>query len=214
MHSFQRVSLRTFSTAIGYWHSLETPTTTTWRALTEAESIVLHQRTADPLADLRHHGSRHHQALEAHVCAKALDAGQASWPMGTEAFCRSSQAPRVHAADCHAASASEALTYREVKMIVMQRLIKIDGKVRTDMFYPAGFMDMVQIDKTKDNFRLLYNTKGRFNLHKVAKEEASYKLCRVKRVTRGPRGVPYAQTHDGRTIRYPDPDIKAFRSDG
>ena len=25
-----------------------------------------------------------------------------------------------------------------------------DGKVRTDMFYPAGFMDMVQIDKTKD----------------------------------------------------------------
>eukprot|EP00439_Symbiodinium_sp_Y106_P033504 s3416_g4.t1 len=102
-----------------------------------------------------------------------------------------------------------ALTYREVKMIVMQRLIKVDGKVRTDMFYPAGFMDMVQIEKTKENFRLLYNTKGRFVLHKVAKEEAQYKLCRVKRVTRGPKGVPYAQTHDGRTIRYPDPDIKS-----
>ncbi|CAE7937367.1 rps4x [Symbiodinium sp. KB8] len=102
-----------------------------------------------------------------------------------------------------------ALTYREVKMIVMQRLIKVDSKVRTDMFYPAGFMDMVQIEKTKENFRLLYNTKGRFVLHKVAKEEAQYKLCRVKRVTRGPKGVPYAQTHDGRTIRYPDPDIKS-----
>ena len=25
----------------------------------------------------------------------------------------------------------------------------------------------------------------------------------------GPRGVPYAVTHDGRTIRYPDPDVKA-----
>eukprot|EP00913_Durusdinium_trenchii_P012197 g11456.t1 len=85
-----------------------------------------------------------------------------------------------------------ALTYREVKMIVMQRLIKVDGK-----------------DKTKENFRLLYNTKGRFVLHKVAKEEANYKLCRVKRVTRGPKGVPYAVTHDGRTLRYPDPDIKA-----
>ena len=24
----------------------------------------------------------------------------------------------------------------------------------------------------------------------------------------GPRGVPYAVTHDGRTIRYPDPDVK------
>ena len=60
-----------------------------------------------------------------------------------------------------------ALTYREVKMIVMQRLIKVDGKVRSDMFYPAGFMDVVQIEKTKENFRLLYNTKGRFMLHKV-----------------------------------------------
>jgi len=101
-----------------------------------------------------------------------------------------------------------ALTYREVKMIVMQRLIKVDGKVRTDMFYPAGFMDVVQIEKTKENFRLLYDTKSRFVLHKISKEEAAYKLCRVKRVTRGPKGTPYAITHDGRTLRYPDPDVK------
>ncbi|CAK0833179.1 unnamed protein product, partial [Prorocentrum cordatum] len=38
---------------------------------------------------------------------------------------------------------------------------------------------------------------------------ASYKLARVKKVERGPKGIPYAITHDGRTIRYPDPDIKA-----
>ena len=25
-----------------------------------------------------------------------------------------------------------------------------DGKVRSDMFYPAGFMDVVQIEKTKE----------------------------------------------------------------
>jgi len=101
-----------------------------------------------------------------------------------------------------------ALTYRECKMIVMQRLIKVDGKARTDMFYPSGFMDVVQIDKTKENFRMLYDTKCRFALHKVVKEEASYKLARVKKVMRGPKGIPYAVTHDGRTIRYPDPDIK------
>eukprot|EP00747_Dinoflagellata_sp_TGD_P087496 gnl/TRDRNA2_/TRDRNA2_163643_c0_seq6.p1 gnl/TRDRNA2_/TRDRNA2_163643_c0~~gnl/TRDRNA2_/TRDRNA2_163643_c0_seq6.p1 ORF type:complete len:260 (-),score=52.46 gnl/TRDRNA2_/TRDRNA2_163643_c0_seq6:247-1026(-) len=101
-----------------------------------------------------------------------------------------------------------ALTYRECKMIVMQRLIKVDGKTRSDTFYPAGFMDVVTIAKTKENFRLLYDTKGRFVCHKVAKEEASYKLCRVKSVKKGPKGVPYCVTHDGRTIRYPDPDIK------
>merc|ERR1711915_123704 len=84
----------------------------------------------------------------------------------------------------------------------------VDGKVRTDMFYPAGFMDVVQIEKTKENFRLLYDTKSRFTLHKIAKEEATYKLCRVQKVMRGPKGTPYAVTHDGRTLRYPDPDVK------
>ena len=35
-----------------------------------------------------------------------------------------------------------ALTYNETKKIVMQRHIKIDGKVRTDITFPAGFMGM------------------------------------------------------------------------
>lgn len=33
-----------------------------------------------------------------------------------------------------------ALTRDEVTKIVMQRTIKVDGKVRTDINYPAGFM--------------------------------------------------------------------------
>lgn len=33
-----------------------------------------------------------------------------------------------------------ALTYKEAKQILMQRLIKVDGKVRTEPKYPAGFM--------------------------------------------------------------------------
>lgn len=35
-----------------------------------------------------------------------------------------------------------------------------------------------------------------------------YKLCKVKRVQTGPKGIPFLVTHDGRTIRYPDPLIK------
>ena len=33
-----------------------------------------------------------------------------------------------------------ALNTKEVKYILMQRLIKVDGKARTDKTYPAGFM--------------------------------------------------------------------------
>jgi len=101
-----------------------------------------------------------------------------------------------------------ALTNSEVTKIVMQRTIKVDGKVRTDTNYPAGFMDVLTIDRTKDYYRILYDVKGRFALHRIRPEEATYKLCRVKRVQTGPKGVPFLVTHDGRTIRYPDPLIK------
>eukprot|EP01098_Paradermamoeba_levis_P003201 TRINITY_DN148_c0_g1_i1.p1 TRINITY_DN148_c0_g1~~TRINITY_DN148_c0_g1_i1.p1 ORF type:complete len:283 (-),score=98.00 TRINITY_DN148_c0_g1_i1:113-922(-) len=101
-----------------------------------------------------------------------------------------------------------ALTRREVISIVNQKLIKVDGKVRTDSNFPAGFMDVVQIPKTNENFRLLYDTKGRFTLHRVTAEEAKYKLLKVKRVHTTAKKVPAIVTHDGRTIRYPDPLIQ------
>jgi len=102
-----------------------------------------------------------------------------------------------------------ALTYREVTAIVMQRLVSVDGKVRTDKCYPAGFMDVVSIARTNENFRLLYDSKGRFTVHSVGVEEARYKLCKVKAVRFGDKGIPFLTTNDGRTIRYPDPLIKA-----
>lgn len=37
------------------------------------------------------------------------------------------------------------------------------------------FADVVQIPKTNENFRLLYDTKGRFRLHSIRDEEA--KVC-------------------------------------
>ncbi|KAK2196482.1 bifunctional RNA-binding S4 domain/Ribosomal protein S4e/Ribosomal protein L2 [Babesia duncani] len=101
-----------------------------------------------------------------------------------------------------------ALTYNEVKLIVMQKLIRIDGKVRTDITYPIGYMDVVHIARTNEYFRLLYDTKGRFVPHKITQEEAEYKLCRVKRTLVGPKEIAIAITHDGRTIRYIHPEVK------
>ena len=42
----------------------------------------------------------------------------------------------------------------------------------------------------------------------MVQEEAGYKLLKVTRQQVGKGGVPYIATHDGRTLRYPDPDIK------
>ncbi|RMB98182.1 hypothetical protein DUI87_25085 [Hirundo rustica rustica] len=101
-----------------------------------------------------------------------------------------------------------ALTGDEVKKICMQRFIKIDGKVRTDITYPAGFMDVISIEKTGEHFRLVYDTKGRFAVHRITPEEAKYKLCKVRKIFVGTKGIPHLVTHDARTIRYPDPLIK------
>merc|ERR1712141_914369 len=90
-----------------------------------------------------------------------------------------------------------ALTYQEVKKILFQRLIKIDGQVRTDKTYPAGFMDVISIERTGENFRLIYDVKGRFAVHRISAEEAKYKLCKIRKVAVGPKGVPYVTTHDG-----------------
>jgi len=115
-----------------------------------------------------------------------------------------------------------SLTRRETVMIVMRRLIQVDGKVRTELNYPAGFMDVISIMKTNEYFRLMYDVKGRFVLHRITPEEASYKLCRIQKVYKrskatigrmpgleGQRGViSAAVTHDGRTIRFIDPAVK------
>jgi len=102
-----------------------------------------------------------------------------------------------------------ALTRREVVTICAQRFVKVDGVVRTDTNYPAGFMDVITIEKTNETFRLLYDTKGRFAIHRITPEEGKFKLLKIRKVAVGLKGIPYAVSHDGRTIRYPDPLVKA-----
>ncbi|XP_076061968.1 ribosomal protein S4 [Oratosquilla oratoria] len=105
-----------------------------------------------------------------------------------------------------------ALTNVEVTKIAMQRHVRIDGKVRTDPTYPTGFMDVVSLEKTGEYYRILYDVKGRFIPHRITAEEAKYKLCKVKKVSVGPKNVPFIVTSDGRTMRYPDPLVKVHDS--
>ncbi|CAL6288336.1 unnamed protein product [Bathycoccus prasinos] len=101
-----------------------------------------------------------------------------------------------------------ALNYKEVTTILQQRLVKVDGKIRMEKCYPCGIMDVVEIEKTDEHFRLMYDQKGRFVVHRITGIEAQYKLCKVIKKKLGDKGVPCVQLHDSRTIRYPDPMIK------
>lgn len=52
--------------------------------------------------------------------------------------------------------------------------------MRTDATFPAGFMDVIEIEKTGEQFRLVYDVKGRFVVHRISPEEATYKLAKVR----------------------------------
>ncbi len=84
-------------------------------------------------------------------------------------------------------------------------------------------MDVVRLNKVNEVFRVLYDVKGRYILHELKDpKEAGMKLCRVAAVSTAKKAtighnpfqagqagaIPYLSTHDGRTIRYPDPLIK------
>ena len=69
-------------------------------------------------------------------------------------------------------------------------------------------MDVVTIEKTNEHFRILYDIKGRFQPHRIDAKEAGFKLCKVTQKAIGKSKVPHIVTNDGRTIRFPHPDIQ------
>jgi len=87
-------------------------------------------------------------------------------------------------------------------------MIRVDGKVRRDPRFPLGMMDVVTIEKTNENFRILLDCKGRFLPHRIEQKEAAFKLCKVLQKRIGKAKVPHIVTHDGRTIRFPHPDVQ------
>lgn len=102
------------------------------------------------------------------------------------------------------------MTTKESTTIVKNKegLIKIDGKVRRNPRFPLGSMDVITIEKTNEHFRMLLDTRGRFLPHRIDAKEANFKLCKVLTKKIGKQKVPYITTHDGRTIRFPHPDIQ------
>ena len=100
-----------------------------------------------------------------------------------------------------------ALNGREAQMILRQKLVNVDGRARVDTKYPVGFQDVVEIPRTGERFRMLYDVKGRFSLVKIGAAEASIKLCKVVNIHTTTGRVPVVTTHDGRRLRYASPKI-------
>ena len=68
---------------------------------------------------------------------------------------------------------------REVKKIIYNKDVLIDGKVRKDHRFITGFMDIISMPKIKENYRLSLNKKGKLILLKIDDAEAKTKVCKI-----------------------------------
>ena len=72
-----------------------------------------------------------------------------------------------------------ANTLREIKKILNTNEIKIDGRTRNDVRYPIGLFDSIEFKSINECFRVILSRKGKIELIKIKKEEASLKPCKI-----------------------------------
>jgi small subunit ribosomal protein S4e len=89
---------------------------------------------------------------------------------------------------------------REVSYILSNKEFKVDRGVRTDKKFAVGLMDVVEVPKLNDKFRVCYNARGELVLVKIDGKEVSQKLLKIKTKTKIAGGKLQLGFHDGRTI--------------
>ena len=97
-------------------------------------------------------------------------------------------------------SLAYAQTAKEAIRIIHDSKVKVDGKVRRDHRFPAGLMDIVQIQGVDQVFRVLPKPARGLSLSPVGPEEAGYKLCKITGKRTLPKAKVQVNLHDGRNL--------------
>ncbi|MCQ2970734.1 small subunit ribosomal protein S4e [Methanobrevibacter gottschalkii] len=87
---------------------------------------------------------------------------------------------------------------REAKRIINSGNIFINGIIVKDYKFPVGFMDVLDIPKTEESYRVLLDRKGRLQLKLI--EDASAKLSKIVNKTTIKGGKTQLNLHDGKNV--------------
>ncbi len=72
---------------------------------------------------------------------------------------------------------------KETKKILNERKILVNGKVRTDLHYPVGLMDVITVPSLNQSYRVFYDTKGKFRLLLLGDDEKDLRLVQIRNKT-------------------------------
>ena len=91
-----------------------------------------------------------------------------------------------------------AKSTREVRHILHNNLVSIDGRVCKDSRRGVGFMDVLTLGE--ENYRCIVDQKGILRYRQISKKEAETKVCRINGKTTIKGGKTQLHLHDGRNI--------------
>ena len=87
---------------------------------------------------------------------------------------------------------------REAKRIINSGNVLVDGRVVKDYKFPVGFMDIIEIPKTGESYRVLLDRKGRLQLDLI--EDSSAKLSKIVNKSTIKGGKTQLNLHDGKNV--------------
>lgn len=72
---------------------------------------------------------------------------------------------------------------KETKKILNEGKIFVNGKVRKDLGYAIGLMDVISVPSLNKNYRVFYDMKGKFRLLTLEDNEKDFRLVQIKNKT-------------------------------
>ena len=92
-----------------------------------------------------------------------------------------------------------AKSLREVKFILRNRNVTVDGVRRRDSRFPAGLFDVLSFNETDEHFRVILDAKGKIDIVKIDKQESGHKICKIVGKT-AIKGKVQLNLNDGKNI--------------
>jgi small subunit ribosomal protein S4e len=93
-----------------------------------------------------------------------------------------------------------ATNRKEVTFILNNGDVLVNGRPIKDSSFPVGIMDVIEIPKTKEYFRVLFDKKGSVNLLKIDESEKNTKLFKLINKTMIKGNKLQLNLHDGTNV--------------
>mgnify|MGYP001420974342 CR=1 FL=1 len=93
-----------------------------------------------------------------------------------------------------------ASTMNEVRKILNNKNILVDGKRRKDPKFIVGLFDVISIPLLKKSFRLVFDKKGRILVKEISEKESTIKVSKIVGKTVLVKNKIQLNLHDGKNI--------------